>query len=117
VKEVDGAGRLNLNFHFLAGSSQFDENAPGDLDRLVALLADPAYQQRSLLLFGFSDNAGGIKKNIALSKDRARAVADELQMRGIKPSVVNGFGKELPIASNNTENGREQNRRVEVWLR
>jgi len=117
VREVSGAGRMSLNFHFLAGTTRFDENASGDLDRLVELLADPTYQQRSLLLFGFSDNAGGVKKNIALSKDRARAVADQLQMRGIKPSVVNGFGKDLPIASNDTEDGREKNRRVEVWVR
>jgi glucose/mannose transport system substrate-binding protein len=117
VKEVSGAGRLSLNFHFLAGTSKFDENGSGDLDRLVELLADPNYQQRSLLLFGFSDSAGGAKKNTALSKERARAVADQLQMRGLKPSLVNGFGKDLPIASNDTEDGREKNRRVEVWLR
>jgi glucose/mannose transport system substrate-binding protein len=117
VDEVSGAARLSLNFHFLAGTSQFDETTSGNLDRLVELMVDPTYQQRSLLLFGFSDSVGGAKKNIALSKDRARAVADQLQMRGIKPSVVNGFGKDLPIASNDTEGGREQNRRVEVWLR
>ena len=62
VKEVSGAGRLSLDFHFLAGTIQFDENASGDLDRLVELMADPTYQQRSLLLFGFSDSAGGAKK-------------------------------------------------------
>ncbi len=117
MQEVSGAGRLSLDFHFLAGTSQFDENASGDLDRLVELMADPTYQQRNLLLFGFSDSVGGAKKNIALSKDRAKAVADQLQMRGIKPLVVNGFGKDLPIASNDTEDGREKNRRVEVWLR
>jgi glucose/mannose transport system substrate-binding protein len=117
VKEVSGAGRLSLNFHFLVGTSQLDENASADLDRLVELLADPNYQQRSLLLFGFSDSAGGAKKNIALSKERARAVADQLQMRGIKPSLVNGFGKDLPVASNDSGDGREKNRRVEVWLR
>jgi outer membrane protein OmpA-like peptidoglycan-associated protein len=70
------------------------------------------YQQRDLLLFGFSDNAGGIKKNLALSRSRAKAVAELLQMRSVKPSFVNGFGKELPIASNKAEDGRE----VEVWL-
>ena len=117
VKEVSGAGRLNLNFQFPAGTSRFDGNASEDLDRLVELLADPNYQQRSLLLFGFSDDAGGAKKNLALSKDRARTIADQLQMRGIKPLVVKGFGKAMPIASNNTENGREKNRRVEIWLR
>jgi outer membrane protein OmpA-like peptidoglycan-associated protein len=117
VKEVSGAGRLSLTFHFLAGSSQFDENAPSDLDRLIELMADPTYQQRNLLLLGFSDSVGGAKKNINLSKDRAKAVAEQLQMRGIKPLLVKGFGKDLPIASNDTEDGRQQNRRVEVWLR
>jgi phosphate transport system substrate-binding protein len=117
LKEVSGAGRLNLDFQFPAGTSEFDGNASEDLDRLVELLADPNYQQRSLLLFGFSDDAGGAKKNLALSRDRARTIADQLQMRGIKPSVVKGFGKVMPIASNDTEDGREKNRRVEVWLR
>jgi len=117
VKEVSGASRLSLNFHFVAGTSHLDENASGDLDSLVELLANPTYQQRAVLLFGFSDNAGRARKNIALSKDRARVVADQLQMRGIKASFVNGFGKALPVASNDTEDGREKNRRVEVWLR
>jgi len=40
-----------------------------------------------------------------------------LQIRGIKPSLVHGFGKIMPIASNDTEDGREKNRRVEIWLR
>jgi glucose/mannose transport system substrate-binding protein len=117
AKEITGAGKLSLNFRFRAGTSQLDDNASRDLDRLVELLSNPTYQQRHLLLFGFSDSAGGARKNIALSKDRARAIADQLQMRGIKPSFVNGFGKDAPIASNETEEGREKNRRVEVWLR
>jgi outer membrane protein OmpA-like peptidoglycan-associated protein len=117
LKEITGAGKLNLNFRFRAGTSQLDDNASRDLDRLVEMLANPTFQQHDLLLFGFSDSAGGTAKNIALSKDRAKAVADQLQMRGIKPSLVNGFGREAPIASNETEEGREKNRRVEVWLR
>jgi len=117
LEEITGAGKLSLNFRFRAGTSQLDDNASRDLDRLVEMLANPTYQKRDLLLFGFSDSAGGARKNIALSKDRARAVADQLQMRGIKPSFLNGFGRDAPIASNETEEGREKNRRVEVWLR
>jgi phosphate transport system substrate-binding protein len=117
LKEINGADKISISFHFRAGASQIDNNAPGDLDRLVELLVNPMYQRRGLLLFGFSDNAGDTKKNLSLSKRRAKAVAEQLQMRGIKPSFVNGFGNELPIASNKTEDGREQNRRVEVWLR
>jgi len=117
VKEVSGAGKLSLYFHFRPGGIQLDDKALGDLDSLVELLANPTYQQRRILVFGFSDNAGNAGRNLALSKDRAKAVAEQLQMRGITPSLVNGYGKELPVAPNNSDNGREQNRRVEVWLR
>jgi phosphate transport system substrate-binding protein len=117
VKEVSGARKLSLNFRFRAGTSQLDEDASVDLDRLVELLANPMYQQRDLLLFGFSDSAGGARMNMAISKGRAKAVAEQLQIRGIRPSLVHGFGKIMPIASNDTEDGREKNRRVEIWLR
>jgi glucose/mannose transport system substrate-binding protein len=117
VKEVSGAGKLSLTFHFRAGGTQLDDKALGDLDSLVELLANPTYQQRRLLIFGFSDSGGDASRNLALSKDRAKAVAQQLQMRGITPLLVNGYGKDLPIAPNNGEDGREKNRRVEVWLR
>jgi phosphate transport system substrate-binding protein len=37
--------------------------------------------------------------------------------RGLTPTVVRGFGPDLPVASNDTDEGREKNRRVEIWLR
>jgi phosphate transport system substrate-binding protein len=116
-KEVRGAGRLSVNLHFRAGTSKLDDDALGDLNRLAELLANPIYQQRELLVFGFSDSAGTARQNVALSRDRAKAIAEQLQIRGLKPSFVSGFGKHLPIASNETEQGRENNRRVEIWLR
>jgi glucose/mannose transport system substrate-binding protein len=116
MKETSGAGKVSLNFHFRPGGTQLDDKSLADLDSLVELLANPTYQQRRLLVFGFSDNAGNAARNLALSKDRAKAVAEQLQIRGITPSLVNGYGKDLPIAPNNNEDGREQNRRVEVWL-
>ena len=117
VKAVAGAGKLSLSFRFPSRGSQLNGKALEDLDRLVELLANPAYQQRHVLIFGFSDDSGGTKPNLALSKARAQAVAEQLQMRGIAPSLVTGYGKGSPIASNHTEDGREKNRRVEVWLR
>jgi glucose/mannose transport system substrate-binding protein len=116
MKETSGAGKVSLNFHFRPGGTQLDDKSLADLDSLVELLANPTYQQRRLLVFGFSDNAGNAARNLALSKDRAKAVAEQLQIRGITPSLVNGYGKDLPIAPNNNADGREQNRRVEVWL-
>jgi glucose/mannose transport system substrate-binding protein len=117
VKEISGAGKLSLDFHFRPGGTQLDRKSLEDLDSLVELLANPSFQQRRLLVLGFSDNAGSADRNRALSKDRAKAVAEQLQMRGITPSLVDGYGKAVPIAPNNNENGREKNRRVEVWLR
>ena len=115
--DVKGAAKLNIIFHFRSGSTQLDNRALADLRRLVTLLQSSTYKGKNLLLFGFSDNFGGNRLNSFISKERATAVADELQKQGINASMVTGYGKALPIATNDTREGREQNRRVEVWLR
>jgi outer membrane protein OmpA-like peptidoglycan-associated protein len=117
VQAVQGAGKLNVTFRFSAGSRRLDEKSVRDLERMVEILRNPQYQQRQLLLFGFSDNKGSPKWNVMLSKDRARVVAEQFRKRGIKPAVVTGYGMALPIAANDTDAGREENRRVEAWLR
>jgi len=55
--------------------------------------------------------------NDALSKTRATAVAQQFEQRGVNASAVVGLGSQLPVASNETAEGREKNRRVEIWLR
>jgi glucose/mannose transport system substrate-binding protein len=116
AEDARGAAKLNIIFHFRSGSTKMDDRAMADLRRLVALLQNSTYQNRSLLLFGFADNYGGTRLNSIISTQRAQAVAEQLQGQGIVPSLVKGYGKALPIASNDTADGREQNRRVEVWL-
>ena len=74
-------------------------------------------RDRKLVLLGFADGKGAATANLKLSRDRARIVAEHLIARGLSPNFVTGVGSELPIASNDTEQGRERNRRVEVWLR
>ena len=115
--DVHGAAKLNIIFHFRSGSTQLDNRAQADLNHLVDLLHNSTYQGRKILLFGFSDNYGGNRRNLRISKGRAQAVAAQLQSRGLVPALVTGYGKALPIAPNESEEGREQNRRVEVWLR
>ena len=116
AEDARGAAKLNIIFHFRSGSTKMDDRAQADLRRLVALLQNSTYQNRSLLLFGFADNYGGTRSNSIISTQRAQAVAEQMQRQGIVPSLVKGYGNALPIASNDTEDGREQNRRVEVWL-
>ena len=111
------AERLDVNFRFQTASSQLDNKALLDLDLIADLLSKPPYQGRYILIFGFADSTGTPQSNLTLSKARAETVAKQLQQRGTSPAIVTGFGKELPVDSNDTEKGREKNRRVEVWLR
>jgi phosphate transport system substrate-binding protein len=106
--------RASADIRFQSGSVEPDSRARRDLNRLVTLLNE--YRQSKVLLLGFSDGLGNPTENLKLSYDRANAVAEELAMRGVQAPVVLGFGSEMPITSNDTPEGRERNRRVEVWL-
>jgi outer membrane protein OmpA-like peptidoglycan-associated protein len=69
-----------------------------------------------VLIEGHTDSRGSDQYNEALSERRARAVATELESRGIAAGQVQtlGRGKAYPVASNDTPEGRQQNRRVEI---
>jgi outer membrane protein OmpA-like peptidoglycan-associated protein len=71
---------------------------------------------RKLLLVGHTDDTGSSPLNAELSERRARAVAEYLERRGIPRDQIyyQGAGETYPIADNNTEDGRAQNRRVEI---
>ena len=67
---------------------------------------------------GFTDNVGNQADNQLLSENRAKAVRDLILLQGISEKRVfyNGFGESSPITSNDTEKGREQNRRTEFKI-
>ena len=67
---------------------------------------------------GHTDSLGDQHYNMALSQRRAQEVVDALQQQGIalERIQVRAYGEKYPVASNNTEAGRQQNRRVEVVL-
>ena len=69
-------------------------------------------------VYGFTDSSGDDNYNLDLSQKRAVSVATTLSNQGIdqRRFYVTGKGETQPIASNATENGREQNRRVEIYL-
>lgn len=110
------AERLPLNFRFQAGEVIQDNKAQADLDRVVSLIADQKAAGTKIMLFGFSDSTGSPAANQAISLDRARAIQNQFIQRGITPAVVQGFGADLPVASNDNATGREKNRRVEIWI-
>jgi phosphate transport system substrate-binding protein len=113
---MPSADRLTVDFRFRPGSSQLDTKAVDDIKRVAATMSKE-YAGRGVMLIGFADSTGAAAANRKLSKDRAQAVAEQMERQGITPAFITGFGPELPVASNDTPEGREKNRRVEVWLR
>lgn len=84
-----------------------------ELDRLVKLLKDnPTIR---IEISGHTDNTGKADHNLKLSESRAKAVADYLLRNGVKTESITskGYGASQPMASNDTEDGRAQNRRTE----
>lgn len=109
-----GAEQLGTSFRFRTGSTDLDTRAVADLQRVVARLREAPNKQ--LLLAGFADGYGAYGANCALANSRAQAVAQQFETEGLRPQVV-GFCSELPVRGNDTPQGRELNRRVEVFLR
>lgn len=72
--------------------------------------------KRKILLIGHTDDTGNSRLNADLSERRARAVAAYMEKRGIPQDTLyfQGAGESYPIADNNAEEGRAQNRRVEI---
>jgi len=76
------------------------------------------YGKTELKVVGHTDITGSAAHNQALSERRASAVQSQLQSSGVLPERVyaTGFGKNQPIASNDTEEGRRLNRRVDITI-
>ena len=106
--------RLSINFRFKSGSDELDTKSLNDLDRVARYVEVNA--PKRVQLFGFSDDEGDTGKSGELSERRARVVEQQLNQHGIYPLVVKGFGDSAPLAASDTEEGKNFNRRVEVWI-
>lgn len=89
-----------------------------DMNKMTALMEDiQANPEAVILVEGHTDNIGPEEYNKTLSLERARAVAQELIKQNYPNEIrTYGAGSSMPIASNDTEAGRAQNRRVDVVL-
>lgn len=106
---------LNLQtINFKVGSAEIP-----DFNRKILSLAaesmDYVKPRSTLVVIGHSDSTGNPESNRALSLKRAQAVVDFLKRLGVEDSEIRaeGMGADKPIASNETEYGRFQNRRIE----
>lgn len=102
---------------FKNNSVKLNEEAKQELDRIVSSIKKDSKIQ--VLIEGYADNVGKASYNLKLSKRRAKSVAKYLTEKGLAKKVIDieFYGEENPIADNNTEEGRNQNRRVEIHIK
>jgi outer membrane protein OmpA-like peptidoglycan-associated protein len=99
---------------FESGSAVLTAAGRATLDRLLVSLR--SHPEARVRIEGYTDDQGPAAGNLKLSRDRAVAVQRYLVAHGIAASHLSavGFGESRPIASNSTEAGRAQNRRIEL---
>ncbi|MGR5133161.1 OmpA family protein [Vibrio alfacsensis] len=99
---------------FALNSTELSANSAEKLNDLVAFLNE--YPQANVDVIGYTDTSGAAAYNQKVSEKRAESVAHALVEKGIDASRIHarGEGENNPIASNETREGREQNRRVEI---
>ena len=115
----DSARGLVANMSDVLFRSGSFELAPGARERLAKVSGIVlAYPSLHVSIEGHTDSVGGDEYNQTLSEHRAQAVRDYFVQQGIPSNNVeaHGFGKNEPIATNDTPEGRAQNRRVELVL-
>jgi OOP family OmpA-OmpF porin len=104
-----------LNVFFESNSDKIVQHYQTDLDKLGKVLTAPQYSAYRVQIEGHTDSLGSDGYNRRLSERRAESVKRYLIQHFPIPSdrvVVRGFGKSNPIASNDSPEGREKNRRV-----
>ena len=103
-----------VNFGF--DSSNLAETAKSNLDKLATVLANNP--DTNISIYGYTDSKGADAYNLSLSDRRAAAVRSYLSSKGVAANrmVTKGMGEADPVATNDTDAGRAQNRRVEFAI-
>lgn len=103
-----------VNFDF--NSAALTTVSKSNLDKLAGVMLQ--YPDTNINVYGHTDSKGTAEYNLTLSQKRANSVIDYLVSKGIARTRLNamGMGEKDPIATNETEAGRAQNRRVEFAI-
>jgi outer membrane protein OmpA-like peptidoglycan-associated protein/tetratricopeptide (TPR) repeat protein len=104
------------NIFFDYNAFTIRQESEAELERLQQLILENP--QIKVEISGHTDNVGGDQYNEELSENRAKAVVDYLVAKGVPPDqlIYAGYGKSQPIASNDTPEGRQENRRTEFKI-
>lgn len=117
------ADRLSITFRFETSSARLDQRSLQDIDRLNDLASRGLLDNKTILLMGFTDSVGSAAQNRVLAEQRAAAVQASLNDVSLEGSLEFvtmspiGIGEISPVSCNDSDFGRDNNRRVEVWIR
>ena len=118
--DANGLKAIKVTFDggilFPTGKYTLNEQAKADLTRFAASLKDNP--KTNVQIYGFTDNTGSFAVNQRLSGERADAVLSYLANSGVSPTRLTAQGIPMAdyVASNDTAEGRAQNRRVEIYI-
>lgn len=118
------SARMSTTLVFSLSSTKLDSKAEADVGRIAGFVRDmrTSDSSKSVILAGFTDSAGDFVVNRALSQARAEQIRGDL-MRALGPDIpaaaviARGYSKLMPTSCNTTKEGRNRNRRVEVWVK
>ena len=104
------------NITFAFDDATLNSSFKPTLNKLASTMSE--YNQNTVTIAGHTDSKGSASYNQGLSRDRAYAVANYLTARGVSSNRINvvAYGESRPIADNNSDSGRQQNRRVELVI-
>ncbi len=119
VERVGEGIKLTLgenSVRFDTNKSTLTATAKANLDRLVPVFK--SYGETNIVIYGYTDSTGTPEHNLTLSDQRATSVKNYLAAKGLIPTrfTTTGMGIADPIATNDTPEGRVQNRRVEFAI-
>ena len=119
VKDANDLDAIKVTFDsgilFATNKSNLNEASKKSLAEFVKDMSD--MKDTDVTIFGHTDNTGKKEFNDKLSLERAQSVANYLKSLGMQNNmVVEGKSWDMPVASNDTAEGRQQNRRVEVYI-
>jgi len=116
-----GAGDVPRTFvfdhlNFQSGSTRLIPSSRDTVTELVAILK--AHSGVDVRLDGYTDNTGNADANVRLSRQRAEAVKGMMTKAGVEAGRIStdGHGQDKPVATNDTPDGRQQNRRIELTV-
>jgi outer membrane protein OmpA-like peptidoglycan-associated protein len=103
---------------FATGKSELTAVAQQKLTLIAGTLA-PQAEEHDIVVEGHTDSRGSRDFNMQLSQERAQSVMNYLVSRGVQAESITamGIGPDRPLADNNSRDGRQQNRRVEIIVK